>query len=173
MQPLRSPVQKRAKPETTLNTWGSPVCIICSCSLTLSCPTLWCHGLQHVRFSCSSPSPGVCPSSCLLCPWCNPTISSCAAPFSSCLQSFLATGSSPISWLFALGGQSIRASASVLAVNSQGWLTGLISLQSKGVFQSLLQHHCLKVSILQHPTFFMCQLSYLYMTIGKTIVLTV
>ena len=102
MQPLRSPVQKRAMPETTLNTWGSPVCIICSCSITLSCPTLWCHGLQHVRFSCSSPSPGVCPSSCLLCPWCNPTILSCAAPFSSCLQSFLETGSSPISWLFAL-----------------------------------------------------------------------
>ena len=93
--------------------------------------------------------------------------------------SFPASGSFSGSRLFTSDGQSIgaSASASVLPVNIQGWfplgLTGLISLQSKGLFKSLLQHHCLKASILQHPTFFMVQLSYLYMTTGKTIALTV
>ena len=94
------------------------------------------HGLQHARLPCSSPSPGVCSSSCPLSQWCHPTISSSVIPFSY-LQSFPASGSFPISWLFAPGGQSIRASASVLPVNIQGWypleLTGWISLQSEGL----------------------------------------
>ena len=68
--------------------------------------------------------------------WCHPTISSSVVPFSSCLQSFPASGSFPMSWLFTSGGQSIGASASVLPMNIQGWfplgLTGLISLLSKG-----------------------------------------
>ena len=74
---------------------------------------------------------------------------------------------------FASGDQSIgaSASASVLPVNIQGWfplgLTGLISLQSKGLFKSLLQHHSLKASILQPSAFFMVQLSHLYMTTLK------
>ena len=94
------------------------------------------HGLQHARLPCSSSSPGVCSSSCPLSQWCHPTISSSVIPFSY-LQSFPASGSFPISWLFAPGGQSIRASASVLPVNIQGWypleLTGWISLQSEGL----------------------------------------
>ena len=69
--------------------------------------------------------------------WCHPTISSSVVPFSFCLQSFSASGSFPMSQLFESSGQSIRASASVLPVNIQGWfppgLTGLISLQSKGL----------------------------------------
>jgi len=71
--------------------------------------------------------------------WCHPIISPSVSPFSSCLQSFPALGSFPVSWFFASGGQSIRvsASASVLPMNIQGWfplgLTGLISLQSKGL----------------------------------------
>ena len=68
---------------------------------------------------------------------CYLTISSSAAPFSFCLQSFPVSGSFPVSWLFASGGQSIGASASVLPMNIEDWfplgLTGLISLQSKGL----------------------------------------
>ena len=83
--------------------------------------------------------PGVCPSSCPLNRWCHPTISSSAVPFSSCLQSFPASGSFPMSQFFTAGGQSIgaSASASVLTVNIQDWfplgLTGWISLHSKGL----------------------------------------
>ena len=90
------------------------------------------------RLPCPSLSPGVFSNSCPLSWWCHPTISSCVTRFSSCLQSFPASGSFPVSQLFASGGQSIEtsASASVLPMNIQGWfplgLTGLISLQSKG-----------------------------------------
>jgi len=95
------------------------------------------HGLQHVRFSCPSPTPGACSNSCPLSWWCHPTISSSVIPFSSCLQSFPASGSFQMSQFFASGGQSIgvSASASVLPMNIQDWFplgwTGLISLQSK------------------------------------------
>ena len=89
--------------------------------------------------SCPSLLPGVCLSSCLLSRWCHPTISSSVPSFSYCPQSFPASGSFPVSWLFTSAGQSIgaSASASVLPMNIQGWfplgLTGLISLQSKGL----------------------------------------
>ena len=94
------------------------------------------HGLQHARLPCSSPTPGACSNSCPLSRWCHPTISSSVVPF-SCLQSFLASGSFPVSQSFASCGQSIAASASasVLPMNIQDWfplgLIGLISLQSK------------------------------------------
>ena len=97
------------------------------------------HGPQHARPPCPSPTPGVYPNSCPLSRWCHPTIASSVVPFSSCLQSFPASGSFPMSQLFASDGQSIRvsASASVLPMNTQdcsplGW-TGWISLQSKGL----------------------------------------
>ena len=77
------------------------------------------HGLQHARLPCTSPSPGVCSNSHPLSWWCHPTISSSAAPF-CCPQSFPASGSFPMSWLFTSGGQSMGASASVLPVNMQG-----------------------------------------------------
>ena len=99
----------------------------------------WLHGLQHARPPCPSPTPGVYPDSCPLSWWCDPTISSSVIPFSSCPQSFLASGSFQMSQFFALGGQSIgiSASTSVLPMNTQdlsplGW-TGWISLQSKGL----------------------------------------
>ena len=101
--------------------------------------SLWPHGLQHARLPCPSPTPGACSNSCLLSPWCHPAISSSVVPFSSCLQSFPASGSFPISQFFRLGGQSIgvSASASVLPMNIQEWfplgLTGLIFLQSEGL----------------------------------------
>ena len=95
-------------------------------------------------------------------------------PLLFCPQSLPASGSFPISQFFESGGQSTgaSASASVLPVNIQGCfcleLTGLISLQSKGL-SSLLQHHISKASILWCSAFLMVQLSHPYMTTGKTI----
>ena len=100
--------------------------------------SLWPHGLQQARLPSPSPSPGVCSNPCPLHWWCHPTISFSAAPFSSCLRFFPASGSFPMGQLFASGSQSFKAlaSASVLPMNNQGWfpleLTVLISLQSKG-----------------------------------------
>ena len=99
--------------------------------------SLWPHGLQHTRLPCPSLSPQICSNSCPLSWWCHLTFSSSAALFSFCLQSFLASGSFPVSWLFVSGSQSIGALASIFPINIQGWfplgLTGLISLQSKGL----------------------------------------
>ena len=95
------------------------------------------HGMQHNGLLCPSPSPGVCSNSCPLSQWCHPTISSSVIPFSSYPQSFPVLGSFLMSQLFASGGQSIGASASVLLMNIQGLfplgLTGLISLQFRGL----------------------------------------
>ena len=96
-------------------------------------------GLQHTRPPCPSPSPRVYSDSCPLSRWYHPSISFSVILFSSCLQSFPASGSFQMSWLFMSDGQSIAASASasVLPMNIQGWFllgwTGLISLQSKGL----------------------------------------
>ena len=81
------------------------------------------HGLQHARLPCPSPTPRVYPKPCTLCWWCHPTISSSVVPFSSCPQSFPASGSFPVSQLFSSGGQSIgvSASTSVLPMNTQDW----------------------------------------------------
>ena len=97
------------------------------------------HRMQQTRPPCPSRTPGAYSSSCPLSWWCYVTISSSATLFSFCLQSFSASGSFPMRLLFALGGQRIgvSASASVLPMNIQDWcpfgLTGLISLQSKGL----------------------------------------
>ena len=107
------------------------------------------HELQHARSPCPSPTPGVHPNSCPLSQWCHPTISSSVIPFSSCPQSFPASGSFQMSQLFPSGGQSIGvpASTSVLPKNTQDWSlgwTGWISLQSKGfsrVFNTTVQKH--------------------------------
>ena len=97
------------------------------------------HGLQHTRLPCPSPTPRACSNSCPLSQWCRPTISSSVIPFSSCLQSFPASGSFPVS---ASGGQrtGVSASASALPMNIQGlfplgW-TGWISLQSRDCQES-------------------------------------
>ena len=80
-------------------------------------------GLQYTRLPCPSFYPGVCSNSWPLSQWCYPTISSSATPFSSCPQSFPASGSFPMSQFFTSGGQGIgaSASASVVPINSQGW----------------------------------------------------
>ena len=114
--------------------------------------SLWPHGLQHARLPCVPPTPSACSNSCPLSRWCHPTISSSVGPFFSCLQSFPGSGSFLMSQFFTSGGQSIGASASVLPMNIQDWfplgLTGLISLQFKGLSRIFSQHHILKASIL-------------------------
>ena len=108
-----------------------------SCSVVSD--SLWPHGLQHGRPPCLSPTAGVYSNSCLLNWWCHPMISSSVLPFSSCLQSFSASGSFQMSQLFRSGGQSIgvSASTSVLPMDIQDWFplgwTSWISLPSKGL----------------------------------------
>ena len=99
------------------------------------------HGLQHARAPCPSPTPRPCSNSHPSSQWCHPTISFSVIPFSSCLQSFPASGSFQMSQLFTSGGQStgISASASVLPVNIQDWfplgLTGfLLAVQGTGYY---------------------------------------
>ena len=130
-------------PIPCLGTWflftteapGKPLCTFLF-SLP-SCVRLFVTPWIAARLPFLSLCPGVCSDSCTLSRWCYLTISSSAALFSFCLQSFPEAGSFPMSWLFASTGQSIRAStlASVLPMNNQGWfplgLTGLISLYSK------------------------------------------
>ena len=111
--------------------------LLFSCSVVSN--SLWPYGLQHTRIPCPSLSPELYSNSCPLVQWCHPTISSSVVPFSNCLQSFPASGSFPMSWLFVSGGQSVEASASVsvLSMNIQGLfplgLTGLIFLLFKGL----------------------------------------
>ena len=135
--------------------------------------SLWPHGLQYTRPPCLSPNSWVYSNSCPLSWWCHPTISSSVVPFSSCLQSFPASGSFQRSQYLTSGVQSIgvSASASVLPMNIQDQfplgLIHLISLQSKS-----LEHQNSRASILQCSAFFIIQLSYSYMTTGKTVALT-
>ena len=140
-------------------------------SLSVLSDSLWPHGLQHTRLPCPSPTPGMC--SCPSSGWCHPTILSSVVPFSSCLQSFPASGSFPMNQLFASGGQNTgaSASASVLPMNIQDWFFFRIDcfylFAVQGTLKSLLQHHSSKASIHHHPAFFMVQLSHPYMTTGK------
>ena len=118
-----------------IHSWFYEHIYLFSCSVVSD--SLQAHGLQHNRLPCPSPSPGACSNSSPLSWWCHATISSSVVPYSSCPQSFPASGSFPMSRLFASGGQSIGASASVLPMNIQSWfplgLTSLISLLSKGL----------------------------------------
>ena len=132
------------------------------------------HGLKHARLLCSPLSPRACSNSCPLSPWCHPTIWYSVVPFSFCLLSFPTSASFPMSLFFTSGGQSIGASASVLPMNIQDWfpLQLIVDLRAvQGTLKSLLQHHSSKSAILQCSAFFMVQLSYPYMTTGKTIAL--
>ena len=116
---------------------SQPISVQFGCSVVSD--SLWPHEPQHARPPCPSPTPGVYSNSCPLSWWYHPTISSSVIPFSSCPQSFLASGSFQMSQLFASAGQRIgvSASASVLPMNTEDWSplgwTGWISLQSKGL----------------------------------------
>ena len=140
--------------------------------------SLWPHGLQHARPPCPSPTPGAYPNSCPLSRWCHPTISSSVVPFSSCLQSFPASWSFPVSRFFTSDGQRIgaSASASVLPMNIQDWFplewTDWISLQFKGPSRVFSNNTVQNHQFFRHSGFFMVQLSHPYMTTGKTIALT-
>ena len=145
-----------------------------SCSVASN--SLWPHGLQHARLPCPSSVPGACSDSCPSSRWCHPTSSSSVIPFSSCLQSFSASGSFPVSQFFTSGGQTIGASASVLPMNIQDWSpsgwTGLISLKSKGLSRVFSN------TTIQKHQFFGAQLSlwfnsHPYMTTGKIMALTI
>ena len=137
-----------------------------SCSVMSN--SLRSHGLQHTRLLCPSPTPRACSNSCPLSWWYHPTISFSIIPFSSCLQSFPASGSFPMSQLFASGGKNIgvSASASVLSMNIRdwlplGWIGWILAVQCSS-----------KALILRCSAFFIVQLSHPYMTTGKTIALT-
>ena len=140
--------------------------------------SLWPYESQHVRPPCPSPTPGVYSNSCPSSRWCHPAISSSVVPFSSCRQSLPASGSFPMSQLFAPGSQSIGVSA--LAISPSNEHPGLISfkmdwldlLAVRGTLKSLLQHHSSIASILRRSAFFTVQLSHPYITTGKTIALT-
>ena len=132
-------------------------------SVPQSCLTLQPHGLQHARPPCPSPTLGVYSDSCSLSQWCYPTFSSSVVLFSSCLQSFLASGSFQMSQFFASGGQSIGVSdsASVLSMNIQDWFpsgwTGWIFLLCKGlsrVFSNTIvqKHQFLVLIFVYSPT---------------------
>ena len=117
------------------------------------------HGLQHARPTCPSPTPGAYSNSCSSSQWCHPPVSSSVIPFSSCLQSFPASGSFPVNQFFPSCGQSIgvSASTSVLPMSTQDWSplawTGWISLQSKGLSRVFSN------STVQKRQFFCAQLS--------------
>ena len=136
------------------------------------------HGLQHTRPPCWSPTPRVHANSCPLSQWCHPTISSSVVPFSSRLQSFLASGSIPMSQFFTSGSQSIgvSTSTSVLTMDIQDWFplgwTSLDLLAVQETLKSLIPHHSSKASSLQCSAFLIVQLSHPYMTAGKTTALT-
>ena len=131
------------------------------------------HESQHTRPPCPSPTPRVHSNSHPSSRWCHPAISSSVVPFSSCPQSFPASRSFPTSQIFASGGKSIGVLASSehsgLISFRMDWLD-LLAVQ--GTLKSLFQHHSSKASILLCSAFFIVQLSYPYMTTGKTIALT-
>ena len=133
--------------------------------------SLWPNELQYAWLPCPSLSPRVCSDSCSLSRWCHPIISSSIIPFSSYLQSFPASLSFRVNWLFASSGQSFEA-----PVNIQSWfplgLTYLISLQSTGLSRvfSSTTFESINSSVL---SLLMVQLLYLYMTTEKSIALTI
>ena len=130
------------------------------------------------RRLCPSPTPEAYTNSCPSSKWCHQTISTSVFPFSSCLQSFPASGSFQMSQFFASIGQSIGVSdsASVLSRKIQDWYplgwTGWISLLSKGL-SKVFSNHGSKASVLRCSAFIMVQVSHLYMITGKTIALTI
>ena len=120
------------------------------------------HGLKHTRLPCPSPTPRACSSSCPSSQWWHPTISSSVIPFSSCLQSFPASGSFLMSRLFASGGQSIGVWKG-FSISPSNDYSGLISfrfdwfdlLAVQETLKSLLQNHSSEASVLWCSAFFM------------------
>ena len=149
----------RPELETWLKRGITPTNIFSQFSRSVVSGSLWPHGLQHARPLCPPPTPRAYSNSCPSHRWCHPTISSSVVPFSSCLQSFPASGSFPMSRFFASCGQRIgvSASTSVPSMNTQDWSalgwTGWISLQSKGLLRVFSN------TTVQKHQFFSAQLS--------------
>ena len=139
--------------------------------------SLWPHEPQHARPPCLSPTPGVYANSCPLSWWCHPTTSSSVIPFSSCFQSFPASGFFsnasalrvrwPKCWSFSFSISPSNKHPRLISFRMD-WLD-LLAVQR--TLKSLLQHNP-KASILRCLAFFIVQLSHPYMTTGKTIALT-
>ena len=160
-----------------MNSW---VCSLCLLAIYIQFSSVQSfsrvHGLQHARPPCPSPTPRADPNSCPLSWWCHPMISSSVVPFSSHLQSFPASGFSPMSQFFALDGQSIgvSASASVLPMTIQDWfpLDWLVGSPCcpRDCQESFPTPQFKSISSLVLS--FIVQLSHPCMTIGKTIPFT-
>ena len=164
-------------PHQNLLLWELPRWTCAALSLSVMSSSLQPHGLQHTRPSCPSPTPGVYPNSCPLSRWCHPAISSSVVPFSSCPQSFPASGSFqesalrirwPKYWSFSFSISPSNEYSRLISFRMD-WLD-LLAVQ--GTLKSLLQHHSSKASILRRSAFFIVQLSHPYMTTGKIIGLT-
>ena len=146
-------------------------------SVAQSCLTLYDPWTTARRPPCPSPTPGIHSNLCPLCRWCLPTILSSVVPFSSCPQSFPASGSSnesafhirwPNYWSFSFSISPSNEHPGLISIRMD-WLDLLVI---QGTLKSLLQHHSSKASILRCSAFFIVQLSHPYMTTGKTIALT-
>ena len=136
--------------------------------------SLWLHGLKHVRLTRPSPTPGACSNSCPLSRWCCPIISSChSLLFLPSIFPWIRVFSSELSlcirwpkhWSFSFSISPFNEYSGLISFGID-WF----DLAVQGTLKSLLQHHNLKASILRCSAFFMVQLSYPYMTTGKTIV---
>ena len=122
-QPAHSDREGAWRPKKGSNLVEVPRCLggrarISQFSRSVVSDSSWPLGLQHTRLPCPSPTPRAYSNSCPLSRWCHPTISSFVVPFASCLQSFPASGSFPMSQFFTLGGQGIGVSASVSVLNA-------------------------------------------------------
>ena len=125
--------------------WSTLFCLNMLFSHSVASDSLWLHGLQHARLPCPSLFCGVCSNSRPLNWWCHPTISSSVVPFSSCPQSFPASGSFPVSRFFTSGqGIGASASASVLPMNIQGCFPGLINFDQTRLTDLLAVQRTLK-----------------------------
>ena len=151
---------------------------ICEFSSVQSLSHVQLFGLQHTRLPYPSPIPGACSNAWPSSHWCHQTISSSVIPFSSCLQSFPASGSFPNESVLPIRWPKCWSFS--LSISPSNGYSGLISFRIdwfdfpavQETLKSLLQHHSSKVSSLQHSAFFMVQFSHPYMTTGKTIALT-
>ena len=158
--------------ESIISNIHQPVILLLFSHLVMS-NSLWPHGLQHFRFPCPSQSPRACSNSCPLSQWCHPTISSSAVPFTSCLQSFPASGFFfdesvlpirwPKYWSFSFSISPSNEYSELISFRMD-WFDLLVV---QGTLNSLLQHHGSKASVLQYSAFFMVQFSHPNMTSGK------
>ena len=153
--------------------WMSCLYILEITPLSVVSDSSWPHGLQHARPPCPPPTPGVYSNSCPLSRWCHPAISSSVIPFSSCLQSFPASGSFsnesalhirlPKYWNFSFNISPSNVQPGLISFRMDWWDLFVV----EGILKSFLQHHRSKASILLCSAFLIVQLSHPYMTTGE------